>query len=168
MRNTLGQFTNGKPPEKRFEVGATRIRTRHKRGGEQRAYVKISEPNVWVLRSRFVWESAHGPIPNGFSVHHKDRNKLNDDLTNLEIMTLKEHLAEHRLEYAAKISAALTLARRERRWSTKSLTKRNGRPASWTESDMERAVDAYKAGEGNRRQLAKRFAVSYNGLLRRT
>lgn len=55
-------------------------------------------------------------------VHHKDRNKLNDDVSNLELCSKAEHLDEHREEFAEKCVSALVHARREKRWSTKSKT----------------------------------------------
>lgn len=44
---------------------------------------------------RLVWERAHGPIPDGLLVHHKDDSKRNNDLSNLELMTHAEHSAHH-------------------------------------------------------------------------
>ena len=48
-----------------------------------------------------VWEATHGPLPRGQLVHHKDRNPLNDDPTNLEAMTRGEHRKEHQNELQA-------------------------------------------------------------------
>ena len=36
-----------------------------------------------------------GPLPEGYDVHHKDFNKLNDRLDNLERLTNAEHLSIH-------------------------------------------------------------------------
>lgn len=108
-------------------VGTVRIRTRHKRGGERRAFIKVAEPNKWVLRARYVWEREHGPIPRGMGIHHKDRDKLNDDPGNLELTSKASHLAEHRLEFQSQAVASWVEARRTKRWSTKSKTKKTGR-----------------------------------------
>ena len=40
---------------------------------------------------RVVWKRAHGPIPKGYDVHHKDEDKTNNDLTNLELLPKTEH-----------------------------------------------------------------------------
>lgn len=122
MRNALG---HGK--DAMYPVGSVRIRTRHKRGEEQRAFVKVAEPNDWVLRARVVWESANGPIPARMGIHHKDENKLNDDLSNLELTSKAQHLAIHMPEYRERVIDAFVQARKERRWSTRSSTKRTGR-----------------------------------------
>lgn len=44
---------------------------------------------------RAVWESVHGPIPEGWHVHHKDKNFLNNSIENLECLPPSEHSAEH-------------------------------------------------------------------------
>ena len=40
---------------------------------------------------RFKWESMRGPIPKGFHVHHKDENKMNNSIYNLECLSPKDH-----------------------------------------------------------------------------
>ena len=43
-----------------------------------------------------VYEKAHGIIiPEGYHVHHKDLNKLNNNLDNLELMTCNDHMKLH-------------------------------------------------------------------------
>lgn len=44
---------------------------------------------------REIWKTAHGPIPEGCDIHHKDNNPLNNDLSNLECLTAEEHQARH-------------------------------------------------------------------------
>lgn len=48
---------------------------------------------------RLVWEAFVGEIPKGYIVHHKDGNRQNNSLSNLKLVTTKEHhdihLAEH-------------------------------------------------------------------------
>jgi HNH endonuclease len=48
-----------------------------------------------------IWEAAHGPIPPGWEVHHRDGDALNNDLDNLECLEAGAHRryhAEHRPE----------------------------------------------------------------------
>ena len=92
-------------------VGTVTIRTRWKRNGDKRAWVKVAEPNVWRPRAVVVWEAAHGPVPNGMVVHHKNRNTLDDSLTNLELESRSAHLVEHRPEFEEKRAAAASAAR---------------------------------------------------------
>src|SRR5689334_9661561 len=44
---------------------------------------------------RVVWEYHHGPVPKGYHVHHKDHDRANNQIGNLELLTPKEHLAHH-------------------------------------------------------------------------
>lgn len=45
---------------------------------------------------RLVWEKHNGSIPNGYIVHHKDEDKLNWDIDNLELMSRADHVDAHR------------------------------------------------------------------------
>ena len=44
---------------------------------------------------RMVWKKFFGDIPKGFVIHHKDGNKLNNDISNLVLMNAKEHAQMH-------------------------------------------------------------------------
>lgn len=44
---------------------------------------------------REIYKAHHGPIPPGRHVHHRDGNPLNNDPSNLEILTPSEHAKEH-------------------------------------------------------------------------
>lgn len=110
------EFQSGNTPANHLPVGSVTIRTA-KRSGEQRAFVKIAEPNLWRLRALVTWETRHGPIPKGKLVHHRDRNPLNDDPGNLELQTRAQHLLEHRAEFEAKRKVALQQRQTARRHS---------------------------------------------------
>lgn len=45
---------------------------------------------------RVEWQKHHGDIPKGCVIHHKDENKLNWDIDNLELITRSEHLKKHK------------------------------------------------------------------------
>jgi hypothetical protein len=146
-------------------IGTVRIRTRHKRSGEQRAWVKVAEPNEWKLRAQVVWEEHHGPIPRGMVVHHRDENKLNDAIENLQLLTKAKHLDEHRAAYLPKSLASLIQARRSRRWSTKSATKHTGRPPTYPVELMNAAVAEVGVTEDpNVAAIARKHGVSPGAL----
>jgi hypothetical protein len=44
---------------------------------------------------RYIYEQVHGPIPEGFQVHHIDENPLNNSLDNLTVMTIHDHRSYH-------------------------------------------------------------------------
>lgn len=41
---------------------------------------------------RIVWETFHGPIPEGYEINHIDHNKSNNSLGNLELVTHSENI----------------------------------------------------------------------------
>ena len=44
---------------------------------------------------RAVWEYHNGEIPKGYHIHHKDEDRHNNDISNLEMITGYEHLSSH-------------------------------------------------------------------------
>lgn len=49
----------------------------------------------------WVWQNNNGHNKKGFHIHHKDENKSNNDISNLEQITVKEHVAKHKCEKRA-------------------------------------------------------------------
>ena len=49
---------------------------------------------------RYVWEFYFGEIPEGFQIHHKDKDKANNDVSNLELIPFSEHAKMHSIEKA--------------------------------------------------------------------
>lgn len=43
---------------------------------------------------RYVWEKYNGKVPKGYVIHHKDGNCQNNDISNLECVTSKQHNGE--------------------------------------------------------------------------
>jgi hypothetical protein len=89
------EFQPGAVAHNKLPVGSVRIRVRHKRGGDRRAFVKIDEPNVWRERSIVVWESTNGARTQGRVIHHVNENSLDDRPENLVELTRAQHLAVH-------------------------------------------------------------------------
>lgn len=57
-----------------------------------------------------VWKAAHGPIPDGYEVHHRDRDFTNNDLANLECIPRADHRAEHAEEFSRIMRSERQLA----------------------------------------------------------
>lgn len=49
------------------------------------------------LLHRHIWEEAHGAIPDGWDVHHKNGDKVDNRLSNLEGLPKEEHSRQHQL-----------------------------------------------------------------------
>lgn len=47
--------------------------------------------NDRCLMHRYVWEKEKGKIPAGWDIHHKDENKSNNHISNLECLPKSEH-----------------------------------------------------------------------------
>ena len=48
-----------------------------------------------VFAHREIYEKHFGPIPEGYVVHHKDGNKTNNIISNLQAMSATDHLSLH-------------------------------------------------------------------------
>lgn len=48
------------------------------------------------LLHREVWKHFNGEIPEGYVIHHIDGDPSNNDISNLQIMTISEHTKFHR------------------------------------------------------------------------
>lgn len=47
--------------------------------------------HITIFLHRYVWEKNNGPIPPGYHIHHKDGNKLNSEISNLECLSASNH-----------------------------------------------------------------------------
>ena len=52
----------------------------------------------WILKHRYIYEQAHGKVPDGYIVIFLDNNRLNFDLDNLAIITKDEQIRLSKLE----------------------------------------------------------------------
>ena len=79
-----------------------------------------------VRMHRYVWEYYNGPIPDGYDIHHKDGNKSNNDISNLELMESSKHSKYH----------ASLLTDEQREWKRNNLSV-NARPKAgeWHKSE---------------------------------
>jgi hypothetical protein len=69
------------------------------------------------LLHRRIWIDHNGEIPSGYAVHHKDGDWRNNDISNLEIMPIQQHMRLHMLDrwsderHAARFRDGLKAAR---------------------------------------------------------
>ena len=58
-------------------------------------YRRIGVKKFYEAEHRIVWKRHKGPIPHDMHVHHKDENKLNNDISNLELIDPITHRRLH-------------------------------------------------------------------------
>lgn len=87
----LSPRTEFKPGNNMKAIGSFSLK---KRKGNPRRYIKVMVDNQpkWVLYSRYLWEQANGKIPFGYTLIYKDGDVLNDELSNLELVSISEML----------------------------------------------------------------------------
>lgn len=64
-----------------------------------------------IALHRLVYEKHYGKIPKGMIVHHIDFNKENNDIDNLELMTIDEHNKIHHKGLDFKLESRLKESR---------------------------------------------------------
>lgn len=55
----------------------------------------ISTDYPRIRAHRWVWMNTHGVIPKGFHIHHKDEDKSNNIISNLQLVHCARHLSMH-------------------------------------------------------------------------
>ncbi|WP_080458778.1 HNH endonuclease signature motif containing protein [Roseovarius sp. A-2] len=63
-------------------------------GSDGYPQLKLSDGRI-AGEHRHVWECAHGPIPDGYQIHHRDGDRTNNKLWNLEALRPGDHRREH-------------------------------------------------------------------------
>lgn len=59
--------------------------------------------NKHIRLHRYIWEKHFGKIPKGYTIHHKDHNKSNNDIGNLELLTVADHHKRHAEELSPEM-----------------------------------------------------------------
>lgn len=102
MREWMSKDSLARSAKTRFKKGqrvhnekwdqAIVIRHNHKERGEPGyKWIRVSKAN-WRAYHVYVWEKAHGSIPNGMIVVFKDRNTMNCNIENLELISREENM----------------------------------------------------------------------------
>ena len=81
------QFKKGLPNQKSYTYRPVGYECPHTSKGRTYVYIKIAADRRMVLKHRWLWEQAHGPIPKDCNVQFKDGNPLNCTLDNLYLIS---------------------------------------------------------------------------------
>lgn len=67
----------------------------------KKGYVYVSKPPKGYKHRclhQYIWMCVNGDILEGYDIHHKDHNKLNNSIYNLELVEHNEHTLNHNKE----------------------------------------------------------------------
>lgn len=92
-------------------------------------YLKSTKPRKRL--HIYIWEYYNGPVPKGHQIHHKDFNKNNNDISNLECIPRAKHI---------KIHSDIHTWSKERLEKARKNIEENARPAAtkWHKSEKGR------------------------------
>lgn len=88
-KNTM--FKKGSKPHNSKYDGYERINV------DGYAEVRVKK-GVFILKHRLIYEQHYGSIPKGMYVIFKDKNKLNFEIDNLELISKKEHMQRNTIQ----------------------------------------------------------------------
>jgi len=111
----------------------------------------------------YVWSYYNGEIPKGYEVHHKDLNRYNNDISNLELLEKHEHKKLH----------GRILTDEQREWRRNNINEK-ARPKAiewhksqegkeWHEKQVKTRKDNRKQVTGNCLQCGKEI-LGYNNV----
>lgn len=118
-------FKPGHIPHNKKPVGSERI---DKKDGY--TLIKIAEPNVWVLKHKYIYEQANGPVPKGHIVSFLDGNRSNFALENLVCISLKENAYLNHLKLRTNNKEVAAAAIKIARIKTKISTLKRGKESN--------------------------------------
>jgi hypothetical protein len=81
-------FKKGQIPHNHRPVGSERVSV------DGYIEIKVAEPKKWRQKHRVVWEAANGPIPKGYNVQFRNKNRQDCRIENLDLISRRKQLLE--------------------------------------------------------------------------
>ena len=85
-RSSVTRFKKGHLPHNTKPIGYERVDPK-----DGYIFIKVSMSGKMVAKHRYIWEQAHGKIPDGYLVSFRDGNRHNCDLSNLYLLSREEN-----------------------------------------------------------------------------
>ena len=79
-----------------YKIGNTAFPVWTNRKGYACVTIPVDGKDRAYLLHKLVWESNHGPVPDGHELHHIDHDKANWSLSNLKPVEKNAHQQYHR------------------------------------------------------------------------
>ena len=74
------------------EKGIEKFKTNPTMSVSIRGYLMIYVPGRGQVKfHHYVWEQKNGKVPKGYQLHHKDGDRFNNKIENLQLLTSSEH-----------------------------------------------------------------------------
>lgn len=101
-RTASTRFKKGQLPPNTLHDGVITVRHGHKkRGARPYKHIRIGLAK-WKMLHVYMWEQANGPVPSGHIIVFRDKDSMNCELENLEMISRAEHARRnHNKEKAA-------------------------------------------------------------------
>ena len=97
---------------------------------------------------RMVWEAFRGPIPSGLEINHRDGNRKNNHIDNLEIVTRSDNMLHCFQTLSPSLNRVFGTAHHK---------------AKLTPDDVMNILELSRGGS-SQREIAKMFGVSKNAI----
>lgn len=65
---------------------------------DERGYIKVKVGNQYEYEHILIWKKNKGNIPENYVIHHKDHDKGNNRIENLELLSNSDHMKLHAKE----------------------------------------------------------------------
>ena len=92
VKSLRKEFYTG-PNYSTLKIYPEKIMKNHK---DNKGHLRVTLKGKVFYIHRLIWETFNGTIEPGFEIHHKDFNKENNSLSNLEKLTCADHMRLHR------------------------------------------------------------------------
>jgi hypothetical protein len=103
-------FTKGHLPHNTSSDGEIRIRC--DKNNTTYKYIRISL-GVWKALHVYNWEKVNGPVPEGFIVVFKSSDRMNCDISNLELITRGENMLRNTIHrYPEELKSTMRILRK--------------------------------------------------------